>query len=130
MPGILLCETEYSLEFVSVNPTFLSRSYLLHQDSNSYYLVVATAKIPKIWKRTSLGVFFRHVNLKIVPLMASELFNRNLSTVHPTFFFNFVIAPFTLANHPTNWLQHSNGNIKDKKFQMNVIQWWKLEQTN
>ena len=29
-----------------------------HQDSNSYYLVLATAKIPKIWKRTSLDVYF------------------------------------------------------------------------
>ena len=29
-----------------------------HQDSNSYYLVLATAKIPKIWKRTSLDVCF------------------------------------------------------------------------
>ena len=29
-----------------------------HQDSNSYYLVVATAKIPKLWKQTSLDVYF------------------------------------------------------------------------
>ena len=29
-----------------------------HQDSNSYYLVVATAKIPKICTRTSLDVYF------------------------------------------------------------------------
>ena len=29
-----------------------------HQDSNSYYLVLATAKIPKTWKRTSLDVYF------------------------------------------------------------------------
>ena len=29
-----------------------------HQDSNSYYLVVTTAKIPKPWKRTSLDVYF------------------------------------------------------------------------
>ena len=29
-----------------------------HQDSNSYYLVLATAKIPKIWKRTPLDVYF------------------------------------------------------------------------
>ena len=29
-----------------------------HQDSNSYYLVLATAKIPKIWKCTTLDVYF------------------------------------------------------------------------
>ena len=29
-----------------------------HQDSNSYYFLVATAKIPKLWKRTSLDVGF------------------------------------------------------------------------
>ena len=29
-----------------------------HQDSNSYYFVVATAKIPKLWKCTSLDVSF------------------------------------------------------------------------
>ena len=29
-----------------------------HQDSNSYYLVVAAVKIPKLGKRTSLGVYF------------------------------------------------------------------------
>ena len=33
-------------------------SYFRHQDSNSYDLVLATAKIPKIWKRTSLNVYF------------------------------------------------------------------------
>ena len=39
--------------------------------SSSYYLEVATAKIP---------------NLKIFPLIASKLFDRNLSIVHPTLF--------------------------------------------
>ena len=29
-----------------------------HQDSNSHYLVVATAKIPKFCKRTSLNIYF------------------------------------------------------------------------
>ena len=29
-----------------------------HQDSNSYYLVLGTVKIPKIWKRTTLDVYF------------------------------------------------------------------------
>ena len=36
---------------------------------------------------------FLYENLKIVPLITRELFNRNLSIVHPTLFFNFVIAP-------------------------------------
>ena len=57
MPCILLFETEYSLEFVYTNlPFFIPSSR--HQDSNSHYLVFATAKIPKIWKRTSLDVYF------------------------------------------------------------------------
>ena len=63
------------------------------QDPNSYYFVLATAKILKISKRISLDVYFRYENHKIVPLIASELFNRNLSIVHPTLFLNFVIAP-------------------------------------
>ena len=33
-------------------------AYFRHQDLSSYYLVVSTAKIPKIWKRTSLDVYF------------------------------------------------------------------------
>ena len=35
----------------------------------------------------------RYENLKIMPLITRELFNRNLQIVHPTLFFNFVIAP-------------------------------------
>ena len=36
---------------------------------------------------------FRYENLKIVSLITSELFNRNLLIVHPTLFLNSVIAP-------------------------------------
>ena len=39
-----------------------------------------------------------------MPLIASELFNRNLSIVYPTLFFNFVIAPtYTSQRKPVFW---------------------------
>ena len=63
-----------------------------HQDSNSYYSVVATAKIPK--KLRPWTSIFQYTNLKIVPLIASELSTETyrLSVRH----FNFVIARNTL----------------------------------
>ena len=42
---------------------------------------------------------FRYENLKIVSLITSELFNRNLSIVHPTLFLNSVIAPLILIEN-------------------------------
>ena len=39
---------------------------------------------------------FRYANLKSVPLIASELFNRDLSIVRPTLFLNFVIVPLAI----------------------------------
>ena len=49
---ILLFEIEYLLKSSFFIPSFR------HQASNSYYLVVTTAKIPKIWKSTSSDVYF------------------------------------------------------------------------
>ena len=92
MPCILLFETEYSLEFVYTNLPFLSRpsdtkiqtaiTWCLQQQKSQKFENV------RLW--TSI---FRNENLKIVSLITSELFNRNLSIVHPTLFFNSVIAP-------------------------------------
>ena len=92
MPCILLFETEYSLEFVYTNLPFLSRpsdtkiqtaiTWCLQQQKSQKFENV------RLW--TSI---FRYENLKIVSLITSELFNRNLSIVHPTLFFNSVIAP-------------------------------------
>ena len=92
MPYILLLETEYSLEFVYTNLPFLSRpsdtkiqtaiTWCLQQQKSQKFENV------RLW--TSI---FRYENLKIVSLITSELFNRNLSIVHPTLFFNSVIAP-------------------------------------
>ena len=70
------------------NSSFFVPSFR-HQDLNSYYLVLATAKIPRIWKHMSLDVYICYTNLKIVTSIANELFNRNLSIVHPTLLFNF-----------------------------------------
>ena len=75
-----------SFALVLSNKSSFFIPFFWYQDSNSYYFVVGTAKIPKLWKRTSLGVFFLYADLKIMALTASELFNRNLSIVHPTFF--------------------------------------------
>ena len=93
MPCILLFETEYSLEFVYTNLRFLSRpsdtkiqtaiTWCLQQQKSQKFENV------RLW--TSI---FRYENLKIVSLITSELFNRNLSIVHPTLFFNSAIAPF------------------------------------
>ena len=48
----------YLPSFLGV-PSFVFILPFRHQDSNSYYLVViATAKAQKIWKRTSLDVYF------------------------------------------------------------------------
>ena len=92
MPCILLFETEYSLEFVYTNLPFLSRpsdnkietaiTWCLQQQKSQKFENV------RLW--TSI---FRYENLKIVSLITSKLFNRNLSIVHPTLFFNSVIAP-------------------------------------
>ena len=70
MPCILLLEIEYSLEFVSTNPPFLSRPsdtkiqaaiiwWKLEQNSQKFENTC-------LW--TSI---FRYANLKIVPLIAS-----------------------------------------------------------
>ena len=93
MPCILLFETEYSLEFVYTNLPYLSRpsdtkiqttiTWCLQQQKSQKFENV------RLW--TSI---FRYENLKIVSLITSELFNRNLSIVHPTLFLNSVIAPF------------------------------------
>ena len=63
-----------------------------HQDSNSYYSVFLMKNSQKFENVRLLASFFRYANLMIVPLIASELFNRNFSIVHPTLYFNFVIA--------------------------------------
>ena len=100
MPCILLFETEYSLEFVYTNLPFLSRpsdtkiqtaiTWCLQQQKSQKFENV------RLW--TSI---FRYENLKIVSLITSELFNRNLSIVHPTLFFNSVIAPVAIGfYHP------------------------------
>ena len=97
MPCILLFETEYSLEFVYTNLPFLSRpsdtkiqtaiTWCLQQQKSQKFENV------RLW--TSI---FRYENLKIVSFITCELFNRNLSIVHPTLFFNSVIAPILFKN--------------------------------
>ena len=85
MPCILLCEIEYLLEFVSENNPFLSClsdtkiptgiiCWWLQQKSQTFENV-------RLWVSV-----FRYANLKIVPLIASELFNQNLLIVHATLF--------------------------------------------
>ena len=86
---ILLFEIEFrSSSFLQILVFFL---FFRHQDSNSYYLVVAAAKIPKFWNVSPSTSIFRYANLKIV-----RLSNQNLSIYYPTFFLNFVIAPYYL----------------------------------
>ena len=56
-----------ALDFIFWDRTFasgclLKSSFFIpsfrHQDLSNYYLMVSTAKIPKIWNRTSLDVYF------------------------------------------------------------------------
>ena len=96
---ILLFEIEYSLEFVSTNPPFLSRP----SDTKIQTAIIwwqLQQKSKKIVNVRLWTFIFRYVNLKIVSLIASELFNHNLSIVHPTLFLNFVIASTILF---TQW---------------------------
>ena len=89
---ILLFDIEYLLEFVSTNTLFLSCS----SDTKIQTAIIwcqpqqKSQKFENVLLWTSI---FRYANLKIVPLIASELLNRDLSIVHSTLFFNFVIAP-------------------------------------
>ena len=55
--------------------------------------MIDTAKSQKLEKVRLWTSFFRYENLKIMPLVANELFNRNLLIVYPILFFNLVIAP-------------------------------------
>ena len=95
MHCILLFETEYSLEFVYTNLPFLSRpSDTKIQTAITWcFQQQKSQKFENVCLWTSI---FRYENLKIVSLITSELFNRNLSIVHPTLFFNSVIAPTAL----------------------------------
>ena len=49
-------EIQYSFQLVSANPRFYLVQPTPH--SNSYYLLVAIAKIPKLCKQTSLDIYF------------------------------------------------------------------------
>ena len=91
MPCILLFQTEYSLEFVFKNPPFLScLSDTKVQTAIIWcWLQQKSQKFENVRLWTSI---FRYANIKIVPLIANELFNQNLSIVHPTLFFDFAIA--------------------------------------
>ena len=94
IPFVLLFDIKYSLEFVfvSTNPRFLS----LPSKTKIQAAIIWRKLQQKSQNFVNLRLWtsiFRHTNLKIVPLIANELINQNLSIVHPTLFLNFVIAP-------------------------------------
>ena len=64
-----------------------------HQDSNSFYLVLATAKIPKIWKRSSLDVYFSICKSQDSAINRQWIIQPKLIDSPSETFFNFVIAP-------------------------------------
>ena len=91
MPCILLFQLEYSLEFVSKNPFLSCLSDTKVQTAIIWcQLQQKSQKFEKVRLWMSI---FRYANLKIVPLIASELFNQNLSIVHPTLFLKFCNSP-------------------------------------
>ena len=82
---ILRFEIEYSLEFVSKNPPFLSRP----SDTK-----IQTAIIPKIWKDTSLGIYFWICKSQDHAINCQWVIQpKHIDCLSNTFFFNFVIAP-------------------------------------
>ena len=92
MPCILHFEIEYLLKFVSTNSHFCSHP----SDTKIQTAIIWCQLQQKSQEFANLLLwtsFFRYANLKIVSLITSESFNRNLSIVHPILFFNFVIAP-------------------------------------
>ena len=64
-----------------------------HQDSNSYYLVAAAAKILKNCKRTSLDVYFSIGKSQHHAINRQWIIQPKLIDCPPTLFFNFAIAP-------------------------------------
>ena len=64
-----------------------------HQDSSSYYLVLATAKIAKIWKRTSLDVYFSICKSQDRAINNQWITQPKLIDSPSDTFFYFVIAP-------------------------------------
>ena len=77
----LLFEIQYfRSSFVSKNPSFLFCPRLKQLLFSGRY-----SKNPKIFWRLWTSIF-QYANLKMVPLIASELFNRNLSIIYPTLF--------------------------------------------
>ena len=93
MPYILIFGKEYSLELVSTNPPFLFRpsNTKIQAAIIWWHLQQNTQKFEDVRLWTSI---FWSASLKIVPLIASELFNRILSIVPPTLLLNFVTAPY------------------------------------
>ena len=76
--------------------SFFIRSFR-YQDSDSYYLVLATAKVSKIWKRTSLDVYFlisksqdRAINYQWI------IQPKLIACPSDAFFLNLVITPVIL----------------------------------
>ena len=100
-PCILLCEKIFTRACFCKSSFFIPSFW--HQDPNSYYLVVATVKIPKIWKRTSLGVYFSICKSQDRAINRHWIIQAKISIVHPTHFFNFVIVPTLLRNLQTQF---------------------------
>ena len=115
MPCILLFETEYSLEFVYTNLPFLSRPSNT-KIQTAITLCLQQQKSQKFENVILWTSIFRYENLKIVSLITSELFNRNLSIVHPTLFFNSAIAPKPDNFESDNSLKLSFTNTRVSNF--------------
>ena len=91
MPCILSSSSIQSSSFFKI---LLFYSVLSTPRFEELLFSASYSKNPKNLKTYVFGYeTFRYENLKIVPLIAGELFNRNLSTVHPTLFLNFIKAP-------------------------------------
>ena len=93
-----------------------------HQDSNSHYLVVATAKIPKICKRTFLDVYFLICKSQDRAINRQWIIQPKLIDCPSDTFFNFVIPQqicliplkvfknWTRMNKNVDWVQKRSQN--------------------
>ena len=87
MPCTLLCEIEHLLEFVSVNPLFLSRlSNTKIQTAIIWLYLQQKSKNLKTYVLRRLFLIWKS------QLIVSDLLNRKLSIVHPTLTFNFALT--------------------------------------
>ena len=101
----------------------------LHQNSNRYYFVLATAKIPKIWKRTSLDVCFSICKSQDGAIHRQRIIQLKLIDCPSDTFFKFRNSPCTWFSS-SSWTngdpQWSEVNSTSTIAPRSMMNWWSL----